>query len=89
MVEWISKHITIDVLTLIVAIATLVVAVCTLLYTRNRDKKHLKSQLKRKRAQLEVMESSLRAGFNIHEIGSLNGNMAALRADIEQLEEEL
>ena len=81
--------ITLEVLTLIVGIATLVVAISTLIYTRNKDKKHIKSLIRRKKAQLEAMEMSMKAGFNASEVGSLNGNIAALKADIEQLEEEL
>ena len=79
----------IEILTLIVGIATLVVSISTFIYTRNRDKRHLKSLIRRKKAQLEAMESSMKTGFNASEIGSLNGNIAALKADIEQLEEEL
>lgn len=79
----------IEILTLIVGIATLVVTISTFIYTRNRDKKHIKSLIRRKKAQLEAMELSMKAGFNAYEIGSLNGNIAAIKADIEQLEEEL
>lgn len=79
----------IEILTLIVGIATLVVTISTFIYTRNKDKRHLKSLVKRKKAQLEAMEMAMKAGFNVSEIGSLNGNIAALKADIEQLEEEL
>ena len=79
----------IEILMLIVGIATLVVTISTFIYTRNKDKRHLKSLVKRKKAQLEAMEMAMKAGFNVSEIGSLNGNIAALKADIEQLEEEL
>ena len=79
----------IEILTLIVGIATLVVSISTFIYTRNRDKRHLKSLIRRKKAQLEAMEMAMKAGFNVSEIGSLNGNIAALKADINQLEEEL
>lgn len=81
--------ITLEILTLIVGIATLVVTISTFIYTRNRDKKHIKSLIRRKKAQLKAMELSMKAGFNVSEIGSLSGNIAAIKADIEQLEEEL
>lgn len=79
----------VNVITLIVGVATFVVAVITLLYTRNRDKRHLKSLIKRKQAQLEAMKMASKVGVNVSEICSVMGNIAALEADIEQLKEEL
>ena len=84
--ENISEFVTFD---RVIMVATLIVALCTLFYTINRDKRHIKSIIKRKKAQLNAMEMSERAGFNITEVGGLSGNIAALKADIQQLEEEL
>jgi hypothetical protein len=89
MLDLLEKYNTIECWTLLVAIATLVVAIITLCYTRYRDKKHLKSLIRRKKAQLHSMEMSMKAGFNVSEIGSLDCKIAAIKADIEQLEEEL
>lgn len=73
----------------VIMVATLFVALCTLIYSRNKDKKHIRSLIKRKKSQLEALEQSMKAGFYATEVGSLSGNIAALKADIEQLEEEL
>lgn len=85
-IEILKEFVTFD---RVIMVATLIVAISTYIYTRNKDKKHIKSLIKRKKAQLEAMEKAMKAGFNVSEIGSLNANMAALKADIEQLEEEL
>lgn len=76
-------------LTLLVSAVTLIVTIWSFAYHRNRDKKQIKSLIKRKKAQLAAMELSMRAGMNVSEIGSMSSNVAALKADIEQLEEQL
>lgn len=73
----------------VIMVATLIVAICTYVYTRNKDKRHIKSLIKRKKAQLEAMEKASKVGVNVSEMGSVMGNIAALEADIRQLEEEL
>lgn len=73
----------------VIMVATLIVAIRTLCYMRNRDKQELKSLIKRKQAQLNALESQSRAGVNVSEIGSVIGNIASLKAEIEQLKEQL
>lgn len=79
----------IGLLTLIVAIATFFVSWCTLKYSRNRDKKHIKSLIKSKQAQLEELERWSQVGVSESEIGRMRGTSSKLKADIEQLKEEL
>ena len=88
MVEFLKEN-WIGLLTLIVAIATLFVSVLTYRFTRNRHKKHIKSLIKSKQAQLEELESYQRSGFSLSVMENINGNIPSLKADIEQLKEEL
>lgn len=73
----------------VIMVATLIVAISTFIYTRNKDKRHIKSQIRRKKAQLEAMKMASKVGVNDSEMGSVMGSIAALEADIRQLEEEL
>lgn len=85
-IEILKEYVTFD---RVIMVATLIVAIGTLLYTRNKDKRQAKSLLNRKKAQLDAMESSMRNVFNVSEIGSLNANISALKAEIGELEEEM
>jgi hypothetical protein len=84
--EILKEYITFD---RVIMVATLIVAICTLRYTHNRDKRHVKSLIRRKKAQLEAMKMASKVGINVSEMGGVMGNIAALEADIRQLEEEL
>lgn len=79
----------IDLLTLIVAVATFFVSLLTYIYTRNRQKKHIKSLIKSKQAQLEELEGWSQIGVSESVIGRMRGTSSKLKADIEQLKEEL
>lgn len=73
----------------VIMVATLVVAMSTLHYTRNRDKKELKSLIKRKQAQLKAMEMQSIVGVNVSEMCSVMSNIALFQSEIEQLKEQL
>ena len=73
----------------VIMVATLIVAISTFIYTRNKDKRHIKSLIRRKKAQLEAMKMASKVGVNVSEMGSVMGSIAALEADIRELEEEL
>ena len=73
----------------VIMVATLIVTISTFIYTRNKDKRHIKSQIRRKKAQLEAMKMASKVGVNVSEMGIVMGSIAALEADIRQLEEEL
>lgn len=79
----------IGLLTLIVAVATFFVSWSTLKYSRNRDKKHIKSLIKSKQAQLEELEGWSQVGVSESVIGRMRGTSSKLKAEIEQLKEEL
>lgn len=95
MEEW-SKYITVENVTLLIAILTLLVALATYCvtkrsynYTRKRDKKQIEDLIRSKEAQLKAMELSSRMGVSHTEMGSVMMNQAALRAEIEQLKASL
>ena len=73
----------------VIMVATLIVAISTFIYTRNKDKRHIKSLIRRKKAQLEAMKMASKVGVNVSEMGSVMGSIVALEADIRELEEEL
>lgn len=90
MVEWIKTYNTIEVWTLIVAIATLFVTIMTYCYNRNINKKHKLELLKRKQARLKGMENHMRWGqVEISAAAHLRGEMAALEAEIEELKSQM
>lgn len=81
-----------DLISLFVGILGVVVAFISLYYEikRKKEKKTiLKQEIKKKEAQLHAMEMSMKAGFNVHEYGSLNMQVSSLRAEIEQLKKQL
>ena len=89
MVELIMKYNTIEVWTLIVAIATFIVTCLSYRYTRRSSKKHLRNLIARKQAQLTAMEESMRWGVEVSAAAHLRVEIAALRAEIEELKTQL
>lgn len=95
MVEW-KEYITVNNITLLVAVLTLLVAFATYCvtkrsyrYTRMREKKQIEELIRSKEAQLKAMEETSRWGVSYTESGGIRVKIAALRAEIEQLKEEL
>lgn len=93
MEEW-KEYISVENVTLLVAVLTLLVAIATYCvtkssynYTRKRDKMQREELIRRKEAQLKAMGDASRMGISHTEIGSIMVNQAALRAEIEQLKE--
>ena len=90
MIDLLKSYNTVDVWTLIVAIATLVVAIMTYCYTRKSDKRHKLEKLKRKEAILKGMEEHMRWGHTeVSAAAHLRVEIAGLKAEIEQLKSEL
>lgn len=89
MVELIMKYNTIEVWTLIVAIATFIVTCLSYRYTRRSSKKYLRNLIARKQAQLTAMEESMRWGVEVSAAAHLRVEIAALRAEIEELKTQL
>ncbi len=87
MVELLRENI--DILTLIVAIATLFVTCLAYRYSLRSSKKHLRNLIERKQAQLTAMEESMRCGIEFSAAAHLSVEIAALRADIEELKSQL
>ena len=88
MVDFLKEN-WIGLLTLIVAVATFFVSIITYRYTRNRHKKHIESLIKSKQAQLKDLEGWRQMGINESDITRMRGTSSKLKADIEQLKEEL
>ena len=89
-----KEYITVENATLLVAVLTLLVAIATYYitkrsysYTKRRDKIQRKELIRSKEAQLRAMEEASRFGVSYTESGSIRNNIAALRAEIEQLKE--
>ena len=89
MVELIMKYNTIEVWTLIVAIATFIVTCLSYRYTRRSSKKYLRNLIARKQAQLTAMEESMRWGVEVSAAAHRRVEIAALRAEIEELKTQL
>lgn len=87
MVEWILHNI--EVLTLIVAIATFIVTCLAYRYNRRSDKSHIRNLIARKQAMLQGMEKSMQWGIEVSAAAHLRVEMAALRAEIEELKMQL
>ena len=87
--ELIRTYNTIEVWTLIVAIATFIVTCLSYRYSRRSSKKHLRSLIARKQAQLTAMEESMHYGIEVSAASHLRVEAAALRAEIEELKTQL
>ena len=89
MVEW-RDYITIESLTLIVAIATFIVTTCAYIYTRKSDKRRIKAEIRRKQAIIDSMEDRFAMMGVDHTVAdSMRMQKMMLHAEIEQLKKEL
>ncbi len=87
MVE-LKEYMTIEVWTLIVAIATFIVSCLAYIYNRKSDKKRIKSLIARKEAQLKAIEfASSHTEYTVSQHYMVQ--KAALNAEIEELKEML
>lgn len=89
MFELLKTYSTVEVWTLIVAIATFVVTCLSYRYSRKSSKKNLRNLIARKQAQLKAMEESMRWGVEVSAAAHLRVETAALRAEIEELKTQL
>jgi hypothetical protein len=85
MFELLKTYSTVEVWTLLVAIATFVVTCLSYRYSRKSSKKNLRNLIARKQAQLKAMEESMRWGVEVSAAVHLRVEIAALRAEIEEL----
>jgi hypothetical protein len=85
MFELLKTYSTVEVWTLLVAIATFVVTCLSYRYSRKSSKKNLRNLIARKQAQLKAMEESMRWGVEVSAAAHLRVEIAALRAEIEEL----
>ena len=89
MLDLLAKYNTVECWTLLVSIATLFVAFKTYRYNRQSDKRHKLEKIKRKQAQLQAMEESLRYGVEHSAAAHLRVEISGLKAEIEQLKSDL
>lgn len=89
MFELLKTYSTVEVWTLLVAIATFVVTCLSYRYSRKSSKKNLRNLIARKQAQLKAMEESMRWGVEVSAAAHLRVEIAALRAEIEELKTQL
>lgn len=87
--EILKEYNTIEFWTLIVAIATFIVTCLSYRYNRKSAKRNVRKEIQRKEAQLKAMETSSQWGVEYSMASYLRVEMAALRAEIEQLKEQL
>ena len=86
----IKDYMTIEVWTLIVAIATFIVSCLAYRHNRRSDKRRIKSELARKRAILRGMENHMKWGqVEFSAAAHLRGEMAGIEAEIMELESQL
>jgi hypothetical protein len=88
MEEW-KEYITIESVTLLVAIATLVVTIITYISSRKSEKKKMKKLIASKEAYLKAIEDSMNMGIVDSEAGRLSIKKAGLQAELEELKSEL
>ena len=88
MTEW-KEYMTVEMMTLIVAIATLIVTILAYRYARKSNKRNLQNLIASKEAQLEALDHATRFGVNVSEAGSLRAKQSMLKAEIEQLKRQL
>ena len=84
-----KEYNTIECWTLIVAIATFIVSCLAYRYNRKSAKRHVRQEIQRKEAQLQAMETTSQWGVEYSMASYLRVEMAALRAEIEQLKKQL
>lgn len=89
MFELLKTYSTVEVWTLLVAIATFVVTCLSYRYSRKSSKKNLRNLIARKQAQLKAMEESMRWGVEVSAAAHIRVEAAALRAEIEELKTQL
>ena len=86
----IKDYITIESLTLIVAIATFIVTTCAYVFSRKSEKRRIKSEIKRKQAIIDSMEDRFAMMGVDHTVAdSMRMQKMILHAEIEQLKKEL
>lgn len=89
MVEWIKEYITIEVLTLIVAIATLVVAILAYRHSRKVEKINARNLIASKKARLKAMRTASKLGVSYSDLGRMSYDESLLSAEIEELKKML
>ena len=89
MVEW-KEYITVENLTLIVAIATFIVTCLAYRYNRKSDKRRIRQELERKKAQLDEMNDGFfMMGVDHTVADKLRTDKWLLEAEIKQLKNDL
>lgn len=96
MSEW-KEYISVENLTLVVAIATLLVSIAAFIvakrayrYTRKHDRQTLLEKIESKKAQLEAIESIMGFGAVDHsQMGNMMAQQSALKSEIELLKRQL
>ena len=88
MVEW-KEYISVESLTLAVAIATFIVTLLAYRHSRRNEKMSVKNLLATKQAQLKAMQSAYHLGVNAVDMGKMGADELQLRAEIEQLKKQL
>ena len=89
MFDLLAQYNTIEFWTFLVSIATLTVAIMSFRYNRQSDKRHKLEKIKRKQAQLQAMEDSLLYGVEHSAAAHLRVEISGLKAEIEQLKNDL
>ena len=88
MEEW-KEYITIESVTLLVAIATFVFSIFSFISSRKSEKKKMKRLIASKEAYLKAIDNSMSMGIVNSEVGRLSIERAGLRAELEELKSEL
>lgn len=90
MVEWIKTYNTIEVWTLIVAVATFIVTCLSYRYARRSDKRRIKSEIARKQALLNTLSDRFTTMGVDHTVAdSMRVQQRLLDAEIEELKLQL
>ncbi len=90
MVEMLKEYNTVEVWTLVVAIATFIVTCLSYWYNRKSDKRRIKSEIAHKEAQIEALDGRYTMMGVDHTVAdSYRVQKEILRVEIEQLRKEL
>lgn len=86
--DWIKNHLTVEILTLIVAIATLIVSCLAYRYNRRNNKTNIKREIAKKQAELNTL-SEMHFFADSSSMGDAMVRRSVLQSEIDALKKML
>ena len=86
--DWLTEYLTVETLTLIVAIATLIVSCLAYRYNRRNNKTNIKREIAKKQAELNAL-NDMRFFSDSSSMGNAIVRRSVLQSEIEELKKML